>query len=78
MAMRLSLDHVIYKKCEILRSQVCDKSAWLSLDKNWLLTIAHLLYPRPTKLEGGVILDSPCPFVRLSVRLSVDDMVSGA
>ena len=35
------------------------------------------LYPRPTKLEGG-ILDSPCPSVRLSVRLSVDDMVSGA
>ena len=34
-----------------------------------------LLYPCPTKLEGGGgILDSPCP----SVRLSVDDMVSGA
>ena len=28
------------------------------------------LYPRPTKLEGG-ILDSPCPSVRLSVRPSV-------
>ena len=27
---------------------------------------ASLLYPRPTKLEGG-ILDSPCPSVRLSV-----------
>ena len=36
------------------------------------------LYPRPTKLEGGGILDSPCPSVRLSVCLSVDDMVSGA
>ena len=36
-----------------------------------------LLYPRPTKLEGG-ILDSPCPSVCPSVRLSVDDMVSGA
>ena len=36
------------------------------------------LYPRPTKLEGGGILDSPCPSVRPSVRLSVDDMVSGA
>ena len=28
------------------------------------------LYPRPTKLEGG-ILDSPCPSVRPSVRPSV-------
>ena len=28
------------------------------------------LYPHPTKLEGG-ILDSPCPSVRPSVRLSV-------
>ena len=36
-----------------------------------------LLYPRPTKLEGG-ILDSPCPSVYLSVRLSVDNMVFGA
>ena len=27
---------------------------------------------------GGGILDSPCPSVRLSVCLSVDDMVSGA
>ena len=26
---------------------------------------------------GGGILDSPCLSVRLSVRLSVDDMVSG-
>ena len=29
-----------------------------------------LLYPCPTKLEG-VILDSPCPSIRLSVRPSV-------
>ena len=35
-----------------------------------------LLYPRPTKLEGGYtgFTLSVCP----SVRLSVDDMVSGA
>ena len=31
---------------------------------------AASLYPRPTKLEGG-ILESPCPSVRLSVRPSV-------
>ena len=42
------------------------------------------LYPRPTKLEGGYtgftlsVRLSVCPSVRLSVRLSVDDMVSGA
>ena len=42
--------------------------------------ITHLyLYPRPTKLEGGVYwIHLVRPSVRLSVRLSVDDMVSGA
>ena len=46
----------------------------------WLCLYISYLYPRPTKLEGGGggILDSPCPSVRPSVRLSVDDMVSGA
>ena len=37
------------------------------------LTMSNILvclYPRPTKLEGG-ILDSPCPSVCPSVRLSV-------
>ena len=38
---------------------------------------SDFFYPRPTKLEGG-ILDSPCPSVCPSVRLSVDGMVSGA
>ena len=33
--------------------------------------IFHSLYPRPTKLEGGYT------GFTLSVRLSVDDMVSG-
>ena len=33
--------------------------------------------PAQRSWRGG-ILDSPCPSVRLSVRLSVDDMVSGA
>ena len=37
----------------------------------------RLSYPCPTKLEGG-LLDSPCPSDCPSVRLSVDDMVSGA
>ena len=36
---------------------------------------AIYLYPRPTKLEGGVYW---IHLVRPSVRLSVDDMVSGA
>ena len=45
---------------------------------SWMLCI--FLYPRPTKLEGGYtgftlsVRLSVCP----SVRLSVDDMVSGA
>ena len=40
------------------------------IGKGMLFYICELLYPRPTKLEGG-ILDSPCPSVRLSVRPSV-------
>ena len=46
-------------------------------EKIHLVGRIFFLYPRPTKLEGG-ILDSPCPSVCSSVRLSVDDMVSGA
>ena len=38
--------------------------------------IIYLLYPRPTKLEGGYTGFTLS--VRLSVRLSVDDMVFGA
>ena len=41
---------------------------------------AFLLYPRPTKLEGGYMgfTLSLRPSVCLFVRLSVDNMVSGA
>ena len=46
----------------------------------------YIIIPPPNEVGGGVILDSPCPSVRLfvrpsvrlSIRLSVDDMVSGA
>ena len=44
---------------------------WVS---NWQLVI---IIPPPNEVGGG-ILDSPCPSVRLSIRPSVDDMVSGA
>ena len=39
------------------------------------LSVRLSLYPRPMKLEGGVYW---IHLVRPSVRLSVDDMVSGA
>ena len=39
--------------------------------------VPKLLYTAQRSWRGG-ILDSPCPSVCLSVRLSVDDMVSGA
>ena len=42
----------------------------LTFHFNYTITYA-VLYPRPTKLDGGGILDSPCPSVRLSVRPSV-------
>ena len=42
-----------------------DISLWVIL---YISELNSLLYPRPTKLEGGGgILDSPCPSVRLSV-----------
>ena len=39
---------------------------------NWFISpfVIHLLYPRPTKLVGG-ILDLPCPSVCLSLCLSL-------
>ena len=41
--------------------------------------LSSYLYPRPTKLGGGVYwIHLVRPSVRPSVRLSVDDMVSGA
>ena len=43
------------------------------LDEN----ILSFYTPAQRSWRGGV-LDSPCPSVRLSVRLSVDGMVSGA
>ena len=44
-----------------------------------LYTLWKFLYPHPTKLEGGVYwIHLVRPSVRPSVRLSVDDMVSGA
>ena len=50
---------------------LCYEYSWITLT---------FLYPRPTKLEGGYtgFTLSVCPSVRLSVCLSVDDMVSGA
>ena len=66
-------------------SQTCDNtsySCFMFLYCHVCLSIFYhrLLYPRPTKLEGGYtgftlsVRLSVCP----SVRLSVDDMVSGA
>ena len=40
----------------------------------WIIDVVSIiwyLYPRPTKLEGDYILDSPCPSLRLSVCPSV-------
>ena len=50
------------------------------LDRPHVLVFQSLLYPRPTKLEGGYtgFTLSVRLSVRPSVRLSVDDMVSGA
>ena len=57
---------------------VTDKCMWCQLSYKWsAFKKNHMfLYPRPTKLEGGYtgFTLSVCP----SVRLSVDDMVSGA
>ena len=73
-----------------IQNDDCDVYAtwfWVIVDNDlwnyfFLFCLCLLLYPRPTKLEGvywiHLVRLSVCPSVRLSVRLSVDDMVSGA
>ena len=46
---------------------------WGLLRLHPLISASGIFIPPPNEVGGGV-LDSPCP----SVRLSVDDMVSGA
>ena len=52
--------------------RLADQAVWL-IDT----PVFNFYTPAQRSWRGG-ILDSPCPSVRLSVRLSVDDMVSGA
>ena len=51
----------------------CEQTSWCAL-----VLEDNIIIPPPNEVGGGGILDSPCPSVRPSVRLSVDDMVSGA